>query len=90
MLGKKRSGLKSPIRQKNEVLGDTSVFKTKVFTRSKRLKVFDTFFLETEVFTEYFKITLKPNEALINDGDEQWKKLHAPHLDKPLVALHTT
>jgi hypothetical protein len=59
------SRLKSPIRQKNEVLEDTSVFKTEVFARSKRLKVFDTsLFLDTEVFTEYFKITLKPNGAL--------------------------
>jgi hypothetical protein len=45
-------------------LEDTSVFKTKVFARSKRLEVFDTsLFLDTEVFTEYFKITLKPNGA---------------------------
>jgi hypothetical protein len=64
ILGKKRSGLKSLIRPKNEVLEDTLVFKTEVLTRSKRFKVFDTsFFLETEVFTEYFKITLKPNGA---------------------------
>jgi hypothetical protein len=50
--------------KKNEVLEDTSVFKTEVFARSKRLKVFDTsLFLETKVFTEYFKITLKPNGA---------------------------
>jgi hypothetical protein len=64
ILGKKRSGLKSPIRQKNEVLEDTSVFKTEVFARSKRLKVFDTsLFLKTKVFTEYFKIILKPNGA---------------------------
>jgi hypothetical protein len=72
ILGKKRSRLKSPIRQKNEVLEDTLVFKTEVFTISKHLKVFDTsFFLETKVFTEYFKITLKPNGAklpLATDG----------------------
>jgi hypothetical protein len=47
-------------------LGDTSVSKTKVFARPKHLKVFDTLvFLETEVFTEYFKITLMPNGALV-------------------------
>jgi hypothetical protein len=45
-------------------LEDTSVSKTEVFIRPKHLKVFDTsIFLETEVFTEYFKITLMPNGA---------------------------
>jgi hypothetical protein len=42
ILRKNRLGLKFPIRQKSEVLEDTLVFKTKVLTRSKHLKVFDT------------------------------------------------
>jgi hypothetical protein len=44
-------------------LEDTPVSKTKIFARPKHLKVFDTLlFLETEVFTEYFKITMMPNK----------------------------
>jgi hypothetical protein len=66
-LEKKRSRLKFSIRQKNEVLEDTSVSKTTIFTRSKHLEVFDTsVFLETKVSREYFKNTLMPNGALIS------------------------
>jgi hypothetical protein len=38
ILGKKRSGLKSPIRQKNEVLEDTSVLKLKYLLDPNALK----------------------------------------------------
>jgi hypothetical protein len=55
-------------------LEDTSVLKNEVFTRSKRLKVFDTlFFLETEVSTEYFKITWKPNGAEVLEDTSVFK-----------------
>ena len=64
-IGKKRSGPKFLIRQKNCSFWDTSVSKISVFFGTKRSKVFNTsLFLETEVFLEYFKNTELPNGVL--------------------------
>jgi hypothetical protein len=55
-------GLKFSVRQQK--IEDISVSKTRVFARSKHLKVFDTsVFLETKVFIKYFTYTLIPNRA---------------------------
>jgi hypothetical protein len=68
------SSLKFSIRQKNEVLEDTLVSKTKVFTRSKHLKVFDnSLFLETksilEILSKYFVAKRSRNfELVLHDG----------------------
>jgi hypothetical protein len=67
ILEKKRSRLKSPIRQKKMKFWRILQFlKLKYLLDPNALKVFDTsFFLKTEVFIEYFKITLKSSGALV-------------------------
>jgi hypothetical protein len=71
--GKKRLGLKSQIRQKNCSFADTSVSKTSVFIRSKRLKVFNTsLFLDTAVFPRILQKYIAPKRGL--DVREKKKK----------------
>jgi hypothetical protein len=52
------------IRQKNDVLGDTSVSKVKIFARPKHLKVFYTLvFLETKNTSKLHSCQTEPNSC---------------------------